>query len=170
MKKRYDFSVSESNPYLIKRHLHWWEYGKFLPRHPRWINWVWTRIAGLFWLPCPRCGENFGGHEAGPSTREYPHATEPTFSMVCYRHVAEEELAQLKRLAPLCAEHGSGGGTRSGCPYCRMIQMAAALSRIDYLCGEPNEYECSGYDVHCDEDAVVRHVEQRLAMKPDGTS
>jgi hypothetical protein len=36
------------------------------------------------------------------------------------------------------------------------------LSRIDYLCGDRNDMGVSGYDVHCDEEAVVRHVRNRL--------
>lgn len=34
-------------------------------RHPRWLNRWFARIAGYFWLPCPRCGLMFGGHEIG---------------------------------------------------------------------------------------------------------
>jgi len=42
---------------------------------------------------------------------------------------------------------------RDGC-----IKLSAALSEIDYLCGEPNEMHVSGFDVHCNEDAVVDSV------------
>jgi hypothetical protein len=34
-----------------------------LPRHPRWLNHLWAGLAGYFWLPCPLCGKEFGGHE-----------------------------------------------------------------------------------------------------------
>ena len=37
--------------------------GDKLPYHPRLLNWVWTTWGGLFWLPCPLCKKNFGGHE-----------------------------------------------------------------------------------------------------------
>jgi hypothetical protein len=39
------------------------ELGKKFPYHPRFINWVWTVWARYFWLPCPLCKRNFGGHE-----------------------------------------------------------------------------------------------------------
>jgi hypothetical protein len=29
----------------------------------RFFNWVYATIFGYFWLPCPVCGKNFGGHE-----------------------------------------------------------------------------------------------------------
>ena len=30
---------------------------------PRWLEKVKADTGGYFWLPCPLCGENFGGHE-----------------------------------------------------------------------------------------------------------
>ena len=29
----------------------------------RWWNWLISFFGGFFWLPCPRCQKNFGGHE-----------------------------------------------------------------------------------------------------------
>lgn len=29
----------------------------------RLYNWFYALIHGYFWLPCPICGKNFGGHE-----------------------------------------------------------------------------------------------------------
>jgi hypothetical protein len=26
-------------------------------------NWLYARVWGYFWLPCPLCGRHFGGHE-----------------------------------------------------------------------------------------------------------
>ena len=37
--------------------------GRKLPYHPRLLNWMWAAWGGLFWLPCPICHRNFGGHE-----------------------------------------------------------------------------------------------------------
>lgn len=33
------------------------------PYRPRWLNKFYAAVNGCFWLPCPICGENFGGHE-----------------------------------------------------------------------------------------------------------
>ena len=30
---------------------------------PRWIHRLYAWVFGYFWLPCPRCGRLFGGHE-----------------------------------------------------------------------------------------------------------
>lgn len=30
---------------------------------PRRLHKIWADFAGYFWLPCPLCGEMFGGHE-----------------------------------------------------------------------------------------------------------
>jgi hypothetical protein len=32
---------------------------------PRWIARTLAWVGGYFWLPCPVCGENFAGFEAG---------------------------------------------------------------------------------------------------------
>ncbi len=61
-------------------------------------------------------------------------------------------------LAPLCAEHSKPGGKRALCLVCACRDLSAALSRISYLCGEPNEMQCGPYDLHCDENAVVEQV------------
>jgi hypothetical protein len=34
-----------------------------LPHRPRWLNRLYARLMGYFWLPCPLCGRPFGGHE-----------------------------------------------------------------------------------------------------------
>jgi hypothetical protein len=34
-------------------------------KRPRWLQALIAHLGGYFWLPCPICGENFGGHEWG---------------------------------------------------------------------------------------------------------
>lgn len=29
------------------------------------LQWLYAFVFGYFWLPCPRCGRGFGGHEEG---------------------------------------------------------------------------------------------------------
>lgn len=53
--------------------------GESLPYHPRIINWVWAAWGRFFWLPCPICGKNFGGHEKGGSL----YYTNYSGEMVC---------------------------------------------------------------------------------------
>ena len=31
---------------------------------PSWVHRIYAFLTGYFWLPCPKCGEMFGGHEA----------------------------------------------------------------------------------------------------------
>lgn len=31
----------------------------------RFLHKLWAGVAGYFWLPCPKCGDMFGGHETG---------------------------------------------------------------------------------------------------------
>jgi hypothetical protein len=30
---------------------------------PRWVHKIYAFLNGYFWMPCPTCGEMFGGHE-----------------------------------------------------------------------------------------------------------
>jgi len=64
--------------------------------------------------------------------------------------------------APLC--DAPNGGVRSSCLVCGLIKLSSALSRICYATEPPNEMECSAYDVHCDEDAVVDAVKAQRAQ------
>ncbi len=72
---------------------------------------------------------------------------------------------EYKAAAPLCDKHQPNGGKRSVCLICALQAQSAALSQISYLCGPPNEMECSPYDVHCDESAVVEQVRSALKEK-----
>jgi hypothetical protein len=58
----------------------------------------------------------------------------------------------------LCDKHQPSGGTRGHCVICAGEALSAALSKISYLCGEPNEMGVGPYDLHCDENSVVEQV------------
>lgn len=34
---------------------------------PRFLHYLHAHLNGYFWLPCPLCGNKFGGHEKGGS-------------------------------------------------------------------------------------------------------
>ncbi len=60
----------------------------------------------------------------------------------------------------LCDKHQPNGGAREYCVICAGKALSAALSKISYLCGEPNEMEVGPYDMHYDENAVVEQVRE----------
>lgn len=43
----------------------------------RLLHRVYALLAGYFWLPCPRCGAEFGGHEVQTPEFSYRRADEP---------------------------------------------------------------------------------------------
>ncbi len=80
----------------------------------------------------------------------------------------QDQLDAYKRATQLCDEHQPSSGSRAECVICGLIEMSRALSRIDYLLGEPNEMEVSGYDLHCDPQLVVDRVEARTRSPETG--
>ena len=75
------------------------------------------------------------------------------------------EARRYQHAAPLCENHRPDGGVRAMCLVCAIERLQSALSRIDYLCMEPNEMGVSDYDCHYDEEAVVRRVEAALKQQ-----
>ena len=69
------------------------------------------------------------------------------------------DIVALRASTQLCDKHQPKGGTRGMCVICAGERLQGALSRIDYACGEPNGMECSDYDVHMSEQAVVERVQ-----------
>lgn len=78
------------------------------------------------------------------------------------RLVRENEA--MRKSAPLCEKHQPSGGTRSNCLVCVGERLQASLSRISYVCGDPNEMEVSSYDAHYDEASVVEQVRSLRAQ------
>jgi len=79
-------------------------------------------------------------------------------------HVVNQELLEA---AQLCDKHAPDGGTVAACVICSGQKLSHALSRISYLCEPPNEMECSSYDLHYNEDAVVAQVERLHAVNQE---
>lgn len=46
-----------------------------------------------------------------------------------------------------------------------LVEFTGVISRIDYICGEPNDMECSAFDVHADPNAVLDHVQRELEAR-----
>jgi hypothetical protein len=68
-----------------------------------------------------------------------------------------------KMAFPHCEKHTPKGGSRAGCLICAMQELHATLSKIDYLCGPPNEMGVSAYDVHYDPEGVFESVKKLAA-------
>lgn len=65
-----------------KKAAHW---GSHLPRRPRFINWIWALWGAFFWLPCPICHRNFGGHEGRTGSGSSLMITLGSGEGVCWR-------------------------------------------------------------------------------------
>lgn len=46
----------------------WW-FSRLVPYRLRRVHRAYAETFGFFWLPCPLCGREFGGHENRPSRR-----------------------------------------------------------------------------------------------------
>jgi len=86
-----------------------------------------------------------------------------TFTADQMRAYAEQAIERSNKAAAWCDKHKPDSGARSVCVICSGMALSVALSRISYLCDEPNEMQCGPYDVHCDENAVVGQVERLTA-------
>lgn len=45
----------------INNQVHW--FARLVPQSWRWAHHWYATHTGHFWLPCPQCGIEFGGHE-----------------------------------------------------------------------------------------------------------
>lgn len=71
---------------------------------------------------------------------------------------AAKQLEALQAATGLCDKHKPNGGSRN-CLVCGCEQMSFSLSRISYICGQPNEMKMSEYDTHYNCEEVVKQVE-----------
>ncbi len=55
----------------------------------RWLNRWYAKALAYFWLPCPICGEPFGGQETLPGHVVW--GTESQGSCVCYKEACYRE-------------------------------------------------------------------------------
>ena len=78
-----------------------------------------------------------------------------TLEEVCQK--LELERNRALNAGGFCEKHQPSGGVRN-CVICGMIELTHALHEIDYALSEPNEMELTDYDLHYDEDEVVRKV------------
>lgn len=72
---------------------------------------------------------------------------------------AAKRTHSVEQSAGFCDKHQPTGGARN-CLVCAVEKLSHALSKISYACGRPNEMQVSDYDVHFNEDAVVKQVEK----------
>lgn len=66
-----------------------------LLRHPRWANRLYAAAVGYFWLPCPICGQMFGGHEYGSAS--VPTGRVGEAHLACWRHRSVAEVLDTHR-------------------------------------------------------------------------
>jgi len=63
-----------------------------MKRAPRFCHKIYAWLMGYFWLPCPLCGEMFGGHESGGYLRTLHNRG----VLVCYK--CRERVGKLTQL------------------------------------------------------------------------
>jgi hypothetical protein len=64
---------------------------RLLPYQWRTVHKAFAATHGYFWIPCPLCGQPFGGHEAGSSI---PDPTNPPlYVCICSRCTRHKALA-----------------------------------------------------------------------------
>lgn len=66
MSRRWSWSFSlPMRPGAVARsYPAWLEWlGRLVPARFRWLHCRYARAFGFFWLPCPLCGREFGGHQ-----------------------------------------------------------------------------------------------------------
>lgn len=58
----------------------------------RWFNKLYADVFGYFWLPCPRCGRYFGGHEWKHVDQHiYKNRNWQGICLECYGNITQKE-------------------------------------------------------------------------------
>jgi hypothetical protein len=63
------------------------------------LHMIWAKLGGYFWMPCPKCGEMYGGHQIEPfgATVTLYEADGPHAYCVCPRCDTPELRAENER-------------------------------------------------------------------------
>lgn len=107
-------------------------------RRNKWRRQLTAYRNGLFWMPCPLCGEDFGGRESPV------HITVPTGEQSSQVVCPACELDLGAKAAGFCAESGHSWGTRyNGRP----VAVSRDDSRVEMqislrVSGPPDEIYC----------------------------
>ena len=96
---------------------------------------------------------------------EYSHAHSDAATLNYADQAVAAEREHWQAATALCDKHQPSGGARGYCVICAGEALSAALSKISYLCSEPNEMEVGPYDVHYDENAVVAQVQTLASVR-----
>lgn len=69
---------------------------------PRIIHQAYAAVVGYFWIPCPRCGRMFGGHEQHGGTNYYDAFDSPRgrYGAICCKDCPEDRFVGWPELTP----------------------------------------------------------------------
>jgi hypothetical protein len=69
---------------------------------PRWVQHLYAVLNSYFWLPCPICGQDFGGHESGNRSLITAFGEGKTVCCDCVQNGRLEDEQERIRLIPRC--------------------------------------------------------------------
>lgn len=78
-----------------------------LRRLPRWFNRWYARAFGYFWIPCPICKRDFGGHEAAETLLREGGRMLRFDLLVCWRCEDAAKEANERAKEPILVEHAT---------------------------------------------------------------
>jgi hypothetical protein len=78
----------------------------------RWLNRLIAHLGGYFWMPCPLCGEMFGGHEWRERNGLPSSIPDPRFETTVQEFdtgfVRRVEISRGLGICPACTLEGKG--------------------------------------------------------------